>query len=304
MEAVMKNTRIDPRLRENISYFLFLLPTIAFFGAVIVYPMFDSLILSFQHWDGTLHGVRTWAGLENYRTLFFHNPIFLVSLRNNVVYTAMFLFVINFFCLVFAMLLNQPRKGRNVFRAFTYLPNAISGVSVALIWRWIFNMQFGLLNETLNTIGLGALASDWLGDLSFAFSSIIVAGGWQSIGAGIIFFLAGLQTIPLEIYEAARIDGANRVQSFFRITIPLLKETFVIVVTLTIITTMRVYDIVFALTWGGPARRTNVLSTLMYFESFVFGNFTQGAAIAWVLFLVIAVFAIPYVLAMSKNDIY
>jgi len=300
----MKTRLLSPRVRDNISYCLFLLPAALFLLLIILYPMFDSLILSFQSWDGSLKGARTWVGLANYIQLFTKDHIFQLCFKNNFIYTAVFLFGVNFVCLVIALLLNQALRLRNLFRTIIYFPQTVAGVAIGTIWVWMFNMKYGLINEILRSIGLGSWAIDWLGKPGTAFGGIIVTGAWQAIGGGIIFFLAGLQTIPGDVYDAAKTDGASVFQTLFRITIPLLKETFVIVMTLTLIGSMKVFDIIFSLTAAGPARQTNVLGTWMYYQSFVFGHFDLGAAIAWVLVALIAIFAIPYVLLMSRNSTY
>jgi raffinose/stachyose/melibiose transport system permease protein len=297
-ESLMTRKRVS---FEAIEPWLYLLPAFVLYVVIIFYPIVQSFILSFYQWDG-LTPKRTFTGLGNYITLFREDPIFWTSLKNNVVFMVVFLAVTNSICLAMALLLNRRFPGRVIYRGIIYFPFIISPIAVALIWGWMYHPQLGFINLFLRAVGLGRLEASWLGEVKTAFWAVIVTASWRAIGVGMVFFLAGLQTLPLSPYESARIDGANRLQCFWYLTIPFLRETFVIVVTLTIISSFKVFDIVYALTWGGPVRSTNVLATWMYFQSFKNHDAGAGTAIATLLVIIICAFSIPYIMIMSRRS--
>jgi raffinose/stachyose/melibiose transport system permease protein len=203
--------------------------------------------------------------------------------------------------LLFALLLNQRFKGRAIFRGIFYFPYVLSAVIVGTIWTWIYHPQLGLITNLLDIFGLQV--KPFLADPKTAFLAIYAAGLWQAYGAPMVLFLAGLQTIPYELYEAARIDGANVFQTFFKVTIPMLKETFVIVFATQIITSVKIFDIVMAMTLGepSPANKTHTMATWMIKQSFVFTHAGRGAAIACIMVLVLMAVIIPFVLYMAKD---
>lgn len=278
----------------------FLLPALLIYLAVIIIPAFYSLYLSFFKWNGVA-AQKIFVGFGNYLDLFFKDTVFLMAIRNNVLWTLLSLVFTSTTALGFAMLLNRQFRGRTIFRGLFYFPYILSGIVVALMWSWIYHPQLGFLNSLLGGVGLSRLERGWLSEPGIAFFAVFVAALWQSLGAPMVLYLAGLQTIPQEMQESARIDGANPLQAFFHITIPLLKETFVIVLATTLISSMKVFDIVFAMTGGGPAQTTQTLATWMYFQTFNFANIGTGTAISWILVLVVMIITVPYVLYMARD---
>jgi raffinose/stachyose/melibiose transport system permease protein len=230
--------------------------------------------------------------------------VFWRALRNNVTWTVLSLTVTCGLGLILAIVLNTERRGKVFYRSVFYFPYLLSGIIVALIWGWIYHPMFGLLHNVLIQIGLPDVNTAWLGRPQSAIFAVFVAFAWHVVGFQMILFLAGLQTIPPEPYESATIDGANWFQMLVRITLPLLRETYIIVVATTIIGSFKIYDIVVGMTKGGPAYATQVLALWMYDKSFYYYNAGEGATVAVVLTAVIAVIAIPYIRFMFRREYY
>ncbi len=278
----------------------FLLPALAIYLSVIVGPALYSLYLSLFNWNGVA-ATKIFVGLGNYLNLITSDAVFLIAIKNNILWTVLSLVLTITTALCLAMILNQNFRGRTVFRGIFYFPYILSGIVVALMWSWIYHPQLGFLNSLLDSIGLHRLQKGWLSEPGIAFFAVFVAALWQAVGAPMVLFLAGLQTIPKEMYESTKIDGASSWQTFAYVTIPLLKETFVIVVATTLISSMKVFDIIFAMTGGGPAQSTQTLTTWMYMQTFTFANIGTGTAISWILVVVVMLIAVPYVLYMSRD---
>jgi ABC-type sugar transport system permease subunit len=200
-----------------------------------------------------------------------------------------------------ALLLNQALRGRAVYRTALFLPVVMSFVVVGILWTWIYNDDFGLVNNLLRSVHLGGLAQDWLGDTRLALWSLIAVDIWKWYGFHMVIYLAGLQTIPTEFYEAAKLDGATRWRQLTGITLPLLKPVIVVNVTLSLLGAMNVFDIPYVMTEGGPANSTNVTALHMYIQAFKFNRLGYGAAISYGLFTLITVIALIQLKLMSRN---
>jgi raffinose/stachyose/melibiose transport system permease protein len=242
------------------------------------------------------------VGLANYKVLFARDPIFWVALRNNLLWTAYSLVFPVAIGLILALFLNEEFKGRTILRGIFYYPSILSLIAVGLIWRWMYHPNLGFLNALLERLGLGALAVDWLGDRRTALFATFIANSWQATGIVMVMFLSGLQTIPTEVYESARVEGAGGWITFWRITLPLLRETYIVVLAITMVSAMKVFDVIFSMTWGGPGRATEVLATYLYFNAYKYFKLGVGTAVSWVLLLLIALVVIPYVLYMSRRE--
>ncbi len=288
------------RKKVSLTPYLFLLPALIIYITFLVYPAIYSLYLSTTEWDG-LSPHKKFIGLQNYINLW-SDPVFRLALRNNVVWTIVTLLVPTIGGLALAIALNQPIKGRNLFRAVFYAPGVLPLVAVGSIWGWIYNPNFGFINEMLRHIGLGSLAHGWLADYDTALPATLVTAIWQGIGLPMIFYLAGLQVIPQEQYEAAAIDGANAWQRFWHITLPWLRQTHVIVITLAVISSFRVFDLIYTMTYGGPGQTTQVLATWMYFNTFQYYHAGYGSAIAWVIAAISLLVTIPYIRLMARSQ--
>jgi len=286
-------------VRRFLSRYWLLFPALAIYVVFLLYPMLFSLVVSFYDWDG-LSPSKVFVGLKNYGK-FFSDPTSLLVLRNNFLWTVLTLAIPTALGLLLAVLLNTGVRARVVFRSIFYSPAVLPLVAVGIVWAWIYNPMFGVINNFLKMMGLHALARPWLGDPRIALYSVILTAIWQGTGFPMLLFLAGLQGIPKELYEAAEIDGAGSLQSFFYITLPSLRETFVVVVSLLIVNSLRVFDLVYAMTWGGPGKATQVLGTWMYFNTFVYHRAGFGSSIAWIMTAISLIIVYPYVRIMSRR---
>lgn len=279
----------------------FLAPALIFFGLFVAFPMIKAFQLSFLDWDG-LSEQKTFVGLSNYIYIFTKDPVFWRAVRNTLVWVILSLIIPTTLGLALALAMNQQLAGRNGFRTIFYLPAVLAPIAVATMWRWIYNPNFGVVNYILKAIGLGAQKISWLGNPDIALFSIFIASTWVVTGLDMVLFLAGLQNVPKEIVEAAKVDGAGHWQVFRNVTIPALQPTLVVVIALTIINSLKVFDLVVGMTGGGPAQSTQVLALWSYSQSFSNHNFGVGNAIAMVLFAVTLLIVVPYVLWTQRQE--
>jgi raffinose/stachyose/melibiose transport system permease protein len=279
---------------------LFLAPALIIYSVVVVYPMIYSSWLSLFRWDGVAP-TKVFVGLDNYAILLTQNDVFWIALKNNAVWLVAALLLPTSIGLGLALLLNSRFRGSHVFRSIFYFPAVLSLAVVGLIWTWIYHPDLGLLNQALSAGGLKALTRNWLSDPNIALYPVIIAATWNAVGLPMLLFLAGLQTIPEELHEAAKVEGAGPIRRFLHVTFPLLRETTLIVLAITAINALKAYDIIYAMTNGGPANRTQLLSTWMYFLTYNYNQVGLGTAIAMVLFSLTLIFAIPYIRFMTRK---
>lgn len=266
------------------------------FGVYIVFaiwPMIDVVILSFQEWNG-LSEERGFAGLDNYRHIFTKDPVFWVAFNNTVIWTVLSVVFPPILGLFLALGLNAKLFGRGALRAIYYLPVIIAPIAVATMWRWMYDPFFGLFSQVLADIGLRSWALDWLGDRDIALYSMFVAYIWQHVGFSMVLFLAGLQSVDRSLIEAARIDGAGRMQIFRFVTLPALQVTITIVIVLSTISSLRAFDIIYGMTGGGPAQSTQMLAMWAFTQSMQIFNFGRGSAISVVLLIITLSIVVPY----------
>lgn len=264
------------KIRNALGNYFFIFPAAVLFIAFSAYPFFKVFQLSITDWDGISPFLRT-VGFANFKDLITDNPVFWHSMRNVTFVTFLALTVQNFLALILALLCDRDIKGGNVYRVIFYLPPVLSGIVVALIWNWIYDGNYGLLNHVLGLVGLGDFARAWLSDSKTALIAVSVIHMWKGFGWGFIILLAGLQSIPRELYEAARVDGANSWIVFKEITVPLMIPVFILVSILTILGTMQIFDIIVATTGGGPGYHTEVpmtriLSTMLSSSKFGYAS--------------------------------
>lgn len=288
------------RLRVMFTPYLFLAPALIWYLVFLAYPMATSFYISMTNWDG-LSTQTDFVGLANYKSILLQDQISRLALMNNILWTLGTLLIPTIIGLILAVVLNQELAGRTAFRAIFYGPAVLPLVAVGLIWGWLYNPHFGFINEFLKLIGLGELARGWLSDFSTALPATFLTAVWGGIGFPMVLYLAALQGIPAEQYEAARIDGANGLQLFFRITLPWLREAHVIVISLAVIQSFKVFDLVYTMTYGGPGRVTQVLGTWMYFNAFQYYKAGYGSALAWIIAIITMVLAVPYIRRMSRD---
>lgn len=279
--------------------FKYLLPAFLVYFLIIVIPVFYTLYLSFFEWNGVSTD-RLFVGLSNYILLFISDSVFMTAFKNTFIWTACSVVFITVIALALALLLNRSFKGRFFYRGVFYFPFILSNIVVALMWTWLYHPTLGFFNSVLRGIGLESVG--WLSDPKIALYSVFIAATWQQVGGSMVIFLAGLQAIPNDPYESAKVDGASSLQAFWHVTLPLLRETFIIVVATVIFHAMRVFDIVYAMTGGGPSQSTQVLASWMYYHSFYYNNVGIGSAISMILVVMITLIVIPYIWFMTRKS--
>lgn len=286
--------------RHTGAALLFLAPALAIYAAVILYPMAYSAWLSLFDWDG-VRPDRAFVGLDNYRVLLTENRVFWIALKNTAVWTAVALVVPTSLGLLLALALNRKLRGMAFYRSVFYFPALLSMSITGLIFTWIYHPSLGFLNQALDLLGMPDLQQAWLSEPSIALYAVMVAAAWHNTGLPMLLYLAGLQTIPGEVLEAAEVDGARPLRRFWSVTLPMLRETTFVVLAITFINALKVYDVVYVMTFGGPANTTQVLGTWMYFLTYNFNRVGLGTAIAVILFALTMVFAILYLRRVGKD---
>lgn len=294
-----KEKKISKR-KFGLTPYLFLAAPLSFFSVFIIGPALYSVCLSFIKWD--IISPMEFIGFRNYKFLF-SDPVFYRCLINNAKWLLIYLAIPIVVGLCLALALSKVKKGASVLKAGFYLPITISLVAVSLMWIWIYNPELGLLNNVLRKLGLGFMARTWLGDPSTALYSVIAAGFWVHLPLVTIIFLVGLTNVPPAVIEAARIDGANSMQLTRYITIPFLAPAFVIAFCITVVASLRSFDVVYVMTQGGPANSSNVLSVFMFHEAFHDYRLGYGSSIAVILTLLTFVFIIVYLNRVIKRQV-
>lgn len=263
--------------QSKLLIWVFLIPALFLYSLFVVYPIFSTLWTSFFNWGGI--GEKDWTGLSNYTQLF-SDENFINALINTGKYMLFQIPVIVILSLVFSMIIANSANSKKMrfYRSSIFLPYVIPGVAVAMLWAAVLNPITGLLNISLEAIGLDFLAHEWLADSSTAFASIIWVKTWHSIGFYTVLILAALLNIPKEILEAAEVDGANRIQRSIYIMIPMLKNVLQVVVVFVLINALKIFEEPQLMTGGGPNRATEPISLYIYEQAF--GNYKFGYASA------------------------
>lgn len=270
--------------------YLFILPALIVYLVFGLYPFFETFKISFFDWDGIAKN-QTWVGLANYIDIFTKNSVWWLSM-GHAGFMALFALVVqNAIALFLAVLLYRDLAAKRFYRVVFYIPPVLSLIVVGLIWRFIYNNEYGVLNYWLRLIGLESMARPWLADPKTALLSVSVVQSWQGLGNAFLLFYAGLQGIPEELFEAAHIDGANAWHRFIHITVPSLVPVGILVSILTLLGTMQSFALVVAMTNGGPGFHTEVPVTRIYktaFESYHFGYATAEAVVLGMILLVLS----------------
>ena len=267
--------------REAVVGYLFLSPWLVGFLVFLVGPMVASVLLSFTQYKVIKAPV--WIGLANYQRMF-SDDLFYHSLRVTVTYTAISVPLGIMAALGIAILLNQKIVASGVFRTIYYLPSIISGVAVAIVFAWIFNFRFGILNYLLSLVGIEG--PNWLGSSRYALSAFVIMSLW-GIGGTVVIFLAALQGVPQALYEAAEIDGAGSWRRFLNITLPMISPAILFVLIMGVIGTLQTFTQAYIMTGGGPANATLFYLLYLYKNAFNWFEMGYASALAWLLFLII-----------------
>lgn len=275
---------------SRLSNMLFVLPAVAFFITFSIYPLYKTFQLSFFDWNG-IAPTMNFVGLQNYITAF-SDKVWWKAVYNGFYLAVLALIFMNSLALFLAILVNNDIRGANVYRVIFYIPPILSGIVVGYIWKWIYDPTYGILNAILEYLHLGFLKHAWLSDIKTALLSVAVASIWQGFGGSFIIFLAGLQGIPQDLYEAAKVDGASAWEQFGWITLPLLSKTYTIVSILTILGAMQLLTLVLALTNGGPGFETEVPALRIYKEAFSNYRFGYATALSVILGLMLLIISL------------
>lgn len=276
---------------ERREWWLFVLlvgPNLLLFGIFTFWPLFYNAYLSFTQWD-LLSPVKTWVGLDNYRATLadgeFHQVLF-----NTLYFTAVSVVLTNVLGLGLALLLNQPLRGRSGVRTVLFAPVVLSGAAIGIVWIYVFDPRFGVLSTILGWFGIGS--PNWLIDPRWAMPAIIVVYVWKNLGYAMVIFLAGLQAIPRELYEAARVDGANGWQRFQHITLPGLSPVTFFLVLTSVLESFQAFDIIRTMTDGGPVNATTTLIYYLYRQGFVVFDAGRAGVAAVLLFGILLAFTL------------
>ena len=290
--------RLSLRAREEIAAYLLISPWIIGFLVFVAGGLFFNFGLSFFQTD--LLSAARFVGLNNYRQLLTDDRLFWQAVRVTTIYTFATVPLQTLLGLGVALLLNQKVWGIGFWRTLFYLPSVVSGVAVGMIWLWFYHPDLGLFNLLLGRLGIEG--PRWLVSQSWALPSLIFMNVW-GIGTIMLIFLAGLQGIQREYYEAARIDGANNRQQFWAITSPMLSPHIFYNVVLGIISSYQVFTASFVMTEGGPNNATLTLVLFLYSRAFLMARFGYAAAIAWILFLIILILTV-FLLRSSRESVF
>jgi len=287
---------LNNRIRGSWTNYLYPLPALLMVLLFLIAPVVFVIYASFTDWD-LLHPMN-FVGLKNYIRIF-SDANLLVSTRNTLIWVVLILAIPMILGLLLAVFINNVWFSNRIKSIF-YIPLAISGAGIGIIWRWIFSRS-GLINSILVATGIFSAPRSWLLSVPDNTLAMVVASTWQVTGLNMVLFLMGLQNIPSEILEASKIDGASEWQTFTRIILPLLKPITTIVVILNIIGSFKVFDIIWVMTAGGPARSSETLAVSMYKEAFSLFRMGYGSAIAIVLSMIIFAIGIAYLKIVARE---
>lgn len=293
--------------RKKIAPYLFILPALLFFAGIYIFPVFFGLEVSLMKWN-LISLNKQFIGLKNYINLI-SEPLFIKSLKNTLYYIFLTIPATIVFSLTLAvMLYSQFIKFKSFFRVIYFIPVITSWVAISFIWKWLYQPSYGLINYFLSLIGIPP--QGWLSSLSQAMPAIAITSIWKMLGFNMVIFIAGLQAIPRTFYEAAKIDGANRLQQFLKITLPLLNPTLVFVLVTSVIFSFQVFVPVFVMTQapggqpGGPLNSTRVIVYHLYSAAFRELKMGYAAAIAFVLFGIILVVSLLQLKVLHRRVEY
>jgi multiple sugar transport system permease protein len=290
--------KLNKEKRDTIAFFAFASPWIIGFLFLTILPMLVSLVISFTQWD--ILSPPNWFGWGNYEKMA-SDPLFYKSLRVTLVYTA-FAVPLNVIISIFvAILLNNNIPGMNFFRTIFYMPAVVSGVVVAIVWLWMFNPEFGVFNNVLGMVGIQG--PKWVFEESWALPSLIIMSLWN-VGGSIILYLAALQNISTELYEAAQIDGAGWWAQFFNVTIPGISPVLLFTILTGIIGALQVFTPAFIMTNGGPNNATMFYAFYIYNNAFIWHKMGLASAQAWILFILIFFVSVIVLRALGRITYY
>jgi len=294
----MTSTSRSTRLYRLTPYFFIAIP-LAIYLVWVVGPMLYTFYLSLTDWDGISQ--LNFIGLRNFRSLF-RDRVFYKSFTNNIKWIGSFITVPVAAGLALAMALNRAVPASKFFKALFFFPMVLSFVVCGLIWSWMYQPDSGIINSVLRLVGLNAVARGWLSDPSLVIWSIIFVAIWRQVGYVMLLYLAGLQSVNPDLVDASKVDGAGSWQSFRHVIFPQLAPITVVVVVISIIDSLRAFDLVYVMTKGGPFNSSSVLATFMYNEAFNNYRMGYGASISVILFAISLVFIFIYLIRVLRTE--
>ncbi len=288
------------KLVQNIGIVLFLAPALILIGIYIIWPIISSFELSMFEWDG-ISPQKLYVGLKNWKDLA-NDSIFWHALWNNIKFIILSIIIEMPIAILLAVLLDRGGKKFDAFKSLFYLPMLMSSVAIGVLFKYIYDPSFGLLSGILSFLHLDFLNQDWLGDPKIAFYSVVAVICWQYIPFYMIFFIAALSNIPHELYEAARIDGATQGQYFWKIELPLLTPSIKTACILSLIGSLKYFDLIYVMTEGGPSNATELMATYMYKNAFASFKMGYGSTVASAMFIIITTAGILAYFATKKKE--
>ncbi len=287
------------KTKENLETVLFSMPAVILVCLMMYLPFVLSGYYSLTEWNGISKDA-VFIGWDNFKTIFVDSRDFTSSLWFTTKYTFVFVVFSNIFALMLAVVLTKKFRGANFFRGIFFIPYIMSMTIVGFIWKFIFTSGFEKLYEMT---GWGLWNLSWLGDSSIVFYSVAFVGVWQSLGFYIVLYIAGLQAVPKDVMEAAVVDGASGMQTFFRVTLPLLGPSFTTCIFMSLTNGLKVFDIILALTKGGPGTASNSVTMQIYKEAFTNNNYGLGSAQSIVYFLFVLIVTQLVLKAFSRKGV-
>ncbi|MGM0603414.1 MAG: carbohydrate ABC transporter permease [Bacillota bacterium] len=288
------------RPKEKMGY-IFLIPSLILIAVLVLYPVFETIRLSFFNYRiQTMALGETFIGLDNFKQILSDSEFF-TSLKFTLVFTVVAVSLETIIGMIFALIMNQKIPGQGIIRTAVLVPWAIPTIISGLMWKFMYSQQYGVINYILKTLKIITENLPWLSDAQLAVVATIIADVWKTTPYMSLLILSGLQTIPPQMYEAAAIDGASRIQRFFRITIPLIKPVLSVAILFRTLATFRIYALISVLTSGGPANATQSLSLYTIKTYFNYGNLGYGAALATVTFIISLVISMFFLDSLKRK---
>lgn len=272
------------KFKDLSTVIVYLAPSFLVFSVFVFFPLFFSLYLSFHKWN-LISPTKIFVGLGNFTRMFTKDPLFFKVLVNTTIFSVVVVVVSLFLGLALALILNSKIRGRTIYRAGIFLPYVTSPAAIALVWLWILDPKYGLLNDILRVVGIRG--PEWLASVKWALPAIILMTIWRFVGYDMLIFIGGLQSLSPEIQEAAVVDGAGWWTLFWRITFPLLSPTTFFIAVTSFITMFQNFETIYVMTGGGPVDSTNMIVYYLYQNAFEFFEAGYASAIAVVLFLIV-----------------
>ncbi len=280
----------------------FLAPAIIVYTTFLLGPVLGSFFYSLTNWNG-LYQTMDFVGLRNFVHLM-EDGVFAKAIRNTMIFTVFVVLIQNAIGVPLALAMDSRIRSKQVLKTLFFVPAILSPLVVGYTWTYIYEPQNGVLNTILRTVGLTGWEQSWLGDPQFALYSIVVMAVWQFSGYSMVIYLANLQTIPGDLYEAADIDGAGRWQQFKSITFPLLAPSITINIVLSSIGTLKAFDIIYVTTKGGPYYATETMTTLLFSTAFTKSSFGYGTAMGVVMFFFVFIISLAQILLLRRREVH